>query len=209
MKQTFKEFISEARRTDLTYREERTKGSLTKVIAELKGSESAEATKLAKRYAQMVKAIDKLSEKKAEINASLTEKTIALFDDAADEVCTRVVETASFTISVAKKTAAKEKVEINYEGLFKEVSKLLDVSLQPKLDELIKAHTKTWMENPRKPSMTVKAIDESIVTAAVNKLASWAATLDDALTGLIKSFKSWGKSYDLDLAALKKQAKVK
>jgi chromosome segregation ATPase len=208
MKQTFKEFISEARRTDLTYTEEKVKGELSKVIAELSGSESGEATKLAKRYTQISKAIDKLGEKKTELNAALTEKTLALFDDATDAVCTRVAKTAVFTISVSKKTDPKEKKEVDYEKLFKAVTALLDTSLQPQLDALIKMHTKTWMENPKKPSLSVKALDESIASAATNKLAAWLTKLEDVMTAVVKSFKSWGKAYDLDLAALKRQLKA-
>ncbi len=206
-RKTFKDFLSEeGRRTDLTYKEEKTKGALTKVIVTLEGTESAEATKLAKRFDQIKKALVRLEAAHKEINKTLTAKALTLFDDAADKIATRVVKTASFAITIAKHTEPTEKQEVNYEELYADVAKLLDDSLKPQLDALIEKHTKKWVPELRKPSASVKAIEEGIMSAAKNKLSDLLAKIEEQMTAFVVKLTQWGKGYDRELASL--QAKL-
>lgn len=201
---TFGEFLKEqTRRTDLTYKEEKTKGVLTKVITELHGSESAEATKLAKRFDQIKKALVRLEAAHKGINKTLTDKALTLFDDAADKIATRVVKTASFVITIAKHTEPTEKQEVNYEELYADVAQLLDASLKPQLDALIDKHTKKWMPEVRKPAAVIKALEEGVLSAAKNKLADFIGALEDKLAAFVIKLTQWGKGYDRDLESLK------
>lgn len=206
--------LEEGRNVELKYKEEKTKGELTKVIVALEGNASQQASKLAKRFARLKKSSDLISKATKEINEKLTSQALGYFDEAADKIATRVVQTASFVISVSKDPVQSEKTEVNYEALYADIIKLIDSSLQPQITALLDAHTKKWTPEAKKPSMTVKPmaedlVDEGLLSAAANKLEQWV----EAITGGLKSFRDhiagWGRGYDLQLNALKKQAKVK
>lgn len=205
--------LVEARNPELKYNEERTKGELTKVIVALEGNQSAQATKLAKRFARLKKSAELITAKTKEINEKLTDQALGYFDEAADAIATRVVQTASFTITVAKETVQKEKTEVDYKGLYEAITKLIDVELQPQVTALLEAHTKRWTPEPRKPSLAVKPIEESeeldegVLSAAKNKLADFIANITEGLKAFKKFLSGWGKNYDLQLSELKKQHK--
>jgi hypothetical protein len=211
-KLSFKGFISEARREDLSYQEEKTKGVIDKVIVELNGSESATATKLARRYTALSTALEKMEAVKKELNAQLTGIAEGLFDDVEDIVRTRVVATASFTLTLGKvDTNPKAKSEVNYEKVYKALIELIDDELKPKVDEIIKENTKTWTPEIRKAALRVKEIDESLslaesFSAIKNSLKSVVEGIKKQVRQMVSSLKVWGRSYDRKLVALQKEA---
>lgn len=214
-KNYFGSLVIEARNPELKYSEEKTKGALTKVIVALEGNQSAQATKLAKRFARLKKSSDLIAAKTKEINEKLTAAALEYFDDAADAIATRVVNTASFAISVAKETVPEEKSEVDYKKLYEAITQLIDKELQPQVTALLEAHTRKWTPEPRKPALTVKslvkedeAVDEGIMSAASNKLANFVASITDGLKAFKTYISGWGKSYDMKLSELKKQLKA-
>lgn len=214
-KNYFGSLVIEARNPELKYSEEKTKGALTKVIVALEGNQSAQATKLAKRFARLKKSSDLIAAKTKEINEKLTAQALGYFDDAADAIATRVVNTATFAISVAKDTVPEERSEVDYKKLYEAITKLIDTELQPQVTALLEAHTRKWTPEPRKPALTVKplvkedeAVDEGIMSAASNKLANFVAAITDGLKAFKTYISGWGKSYDMKLSELKKQLKA-
>lgn len=205
MKTTFKEVLKEARRSDLTYTEKKVKGEVDKVITELKGSESAQATILAKRLHNLNVALKKMDEKRKEYNEKLTNEVEQLFDQSADIVYTRVVKTASFMIQVAKQEQAKEKVEVDYESIYKELANLIPAHLLPAVDQLFDTYTRKWTPDPKKPSLRVSPIEEA--SAASGKLMSFLEKIVASAKGLLKRMKEWGSSYDAELKDIQRQFK--
>jgi hypothetical protein len=197
--------ILEARRNDLEYKEEKTKGVLTKAITELSGSESATATKLARRFVNISKAVDVLKEKQKELNLQLTGVVENVFDDATDAVLTRVVNTASFSITLSKQEQAKEKVEVDYESIYKQLVALVSPELEDQVKAIIEANTKKWVPENKKPGLRVKGLDESmggVLSGFIDKIKSFAKNL---YSGIM----DWTRSYDAKLNELAKQASIK
>lgn len=209
---SLKSFLTEARRSDLNYVEKKTKGVVERVIVTLEGSDSAQATKLARRFHNTKKAIDVLKKKQVELDEKLIGMAGSLFDDAMDQVLTRVVETATFTITLAKKQQkGTEKSELNFDEFYAGLTALIDESLKPKIDELLAQHTKKWTTEAPKQSVRVtpkEDVSESVLADAGKKLAAMGAELKKQLTALLKSVKTWGKTYDAKLKELKRKAKL-
>lgn len=162
---SFKQFVTEARKPGVSFIEEKTKGTVTKVIAELEAHEAGRLTKLAREYHKIVKLLDKLEKAKAERNAQLKELIGTTFDPETDKYCTRVLRSATFAATLAKETHPDdiaEKVEIQYEKLVDGLMALLTDELKPAGDELLTACTRKWKPDPKSPNLTVKKIDESL-----------------------------------------------
>jgi len=204
MKTTFKQLL-EARRPDLTYTEKKVKGEIDKVIIELKGSESGQATILAKRLHNLNVALKKMDEKRKEYNQKLTSEVEELFDQSTDIVYTRVVKTASFIIQVAKQEKTKEKAEVDYEAIYKELANLVPSNLLPAIDQLFDTYTRKWTPDPKKPSLRVEPIEEA--NAATGKLMSFLEKIVVSAKGLLKRMKEWGSTYDAELKDIQRQFK--
>jgi hypothetical protein len=204
---TLKDYIAEARKEDKTYKEEKTKGLVDKVILELEGSDAGTATKLAKRFHRLKKSISRLQEAEKELEPKLRGLVDGAFDEAKDIFVTRTLATAQFTITIAKKQAAKDKSEVSYDKVLEGISALLDADLQVKLKELIEANTRRWVADPPKAGMTVKPIEEGVVDAAKGALSSMITKLEGFIAKLKTRFQAWGKQYDAKLDSLKSLAK--
>lgn len=174
--QTFKSFLTEARKPSVSYKEEKTKGVVVKVIATLEGSEAGRLTKLAREYHKLSKALDKIEAAKKERNAQLKELIGDTFDPEADKFYTRVVTSASFAASLAKETHpddVAEKIEIEYDKLVEGLIKLIAEELQPAAQELVEACTRRWKPDPKSPNLSVKALDEGVAALALSAVAGW------------------------------------
>ena len=173
---SFKKFLTEARKANVSYKEERTKGVITKVIAELEAHEAGRLTKLAREYHKLSKALDKIEKAKAERNKQLKDLIGDTFDPEADKFYTRVMASATWTATLAKETHpddVAEKVEIAYEKLVDGLIKLIADELQPAAQELIDACTRKWKPDPRSPNLSVKPLDEGVAALAMSAVASW------------------------------------
>lgn len=187
---TFKSFLSEARKSGISIKEEKTKGVVTKVIAELEGHEAGKLTKVARQYHNILKALKKLEEKKDELNKNLKDMIGDTFDPEEDKYLTRVLASAHFAATLAKETKPEdvaEKVEVKYELLVDGLMKLLTDDLKPAGEALLEACTRRWKPEPKSPNLLVKKLDEGIA----DTLRSWwrgiKKTLDSALARFDKN----------------------
>jgi len=186
--------LFEARNPELNYVEKQVKKVLDLVTVELSGSKSGSMTRLMTRYSRLDKSAALLAERREATNLEMKDKVADLFD-AADEVLTRVVETASFTITLSKAEKGadkKPKTSIDYEAIVKELQVMV-----PELEEKIKEITKKFTEiTPAKDSpITLRVrskVDEGVVGDILKSVKAFA-----------KSIFSWLKSYDRRLAVLK------
>jgi len=191
---TFKEHLvlTEARRPGWTYLEKKVKGLLDRLTVTLSGTEAANMTKIAKRYARLEASMAAMKVKRDELNARLKDEIGDMFD-AEDVVLTRVVETAQFTLTLAKEIKKADTTEVDYASIIAALSALIDEELQPKVEKIIEKYTKTVPA--KEPVKTLKVSKEVIKEGLLTGIKGW-----------LKSFASWATSYDKKLAKLKKQA---
>jgi hypothetical protein len=192
---TFKEHLTllEARKEGVKYTETQVKKVLDKVTATLSGNESASMTKLAKRYARLEVSMKAMKEKHTELNAQLKGDVQGYFD-AEDVVLTRVVETAQFTLTMAKEKPKTEGTkEVDYEAVIAALSALVSEELQGRVDSIIEKYTKTVPPKapPQKLSVSKEVVKEGIL---------------DRAASFLKSIMSWASRFDSKLEALKKKA---
>ena len=207
---SFKTFLNEARKSNVNYQEERTKGVVTKVIAELEGHEAGRLTKLAREYHKLSKALDKIDAAKKERNAQLKELIGDTFDPELDKFYTRVLASASFTATLAKETHpddVSEKVEIAYEKLVDGLMKLIAEQLQPAAAELLEACTRKWKPDPRSPNLSVKPLDEGIGTLTVSMVAGWWRKIKDTVSKHLARFDKGLPKLEKQLEAYKAMPK--
>jgi hypothetical protein len=206
---SLKIFIVEKRKENAVYQEEKAKGLVTKAILGLEGSEAGTATKLARRLHNTSIALKKLATSKAELEDKLRGMVEGVFDEANDLLITRVISTATFIITMNKKTEPKERVEINHDKIMEGLLELLDKELKPQIDELIKANTRKWTPEAGKSAIAVKPLEEGVIDAAKGALATMLSKLQDFAAALKKKVTSWGKAYDAKLDELKIELKGK
>jgi len=195
---TFKQFVAEARRDGVSYKEKKVKDVLDRVTAELQGNESAAFTKLAKRYERLEVSLEKMKKAKEEMNAKIKDQVQDYFN-AEDVVLTRVIETAQFTLTLAKEAVGKEKTKVDYEGIAAALADLIPSELQEKVEEIRKQFTK--IEPPSAPvsKLSVKKIEEGV--------GDWLTSLIRAARVFLVQAKEWAASYDKKLSSLKDKLK--
>ncbi len=158
-------YMVEARQLDnpnITYVEKKIKGAVDRVTAVLKGTSSANATRLAGSYRTIERITKELNDAKADQNALIKSVADKHFDPV-DAVLTRVLESIQFvlTLSKEKHTPASSKDIVDNEAILKELSEQMP-DLISVLAVLTKKHT-TTKPIPAKttPSrLTVKHHDE-------------------------------------------------
>lgn len=196
---TFKQhlLLTEARRSDgsIVYTEKMTKNVVDRVTAELKGTESATMTRLAKRYARLEVSLEAMKKKREELNERLKTDVQELFNPE-DVVLTRVAQTAQFTLTLAKEIKKAEgKTTVNYEKIAAELAKLIPENLQAKVDEITKLYT--TIEAAKAPVAKL-SVSKEVNEGVMDVMRGWAMKAK----AFMKSILSWGHSYDAKLSAL-------
>lgn len=196
---TFKEHLTllEARsKSGVKYTEKQVKGALDKVTAVLSGTESASMTKLAKRYARLEASMKAMKEKHDELNQRLKDDVQGYFD-AEDIVLTRVVETAQFTLTLAKEIQKEgtTTTEVDYKSIIAALTVLIPDELQSKVDMITEKYTQT-ITTPAKAPIKRLSVSKEVVKEGL---------LERAMS-FFKSIMSWASRFDSKLDRLKKQA---
>lgn len=195
------------RRADLTY-SEKTKGKgadkiVDRVIVNLAGNESGVWVRNLRMWNKLKTTMDRMKSKKDQLETKFKGDAVALFA-AEDEVLTRVVEAAEFSLLLKKQVMGDDKNSTDYEAIVKELTDTMP-ELVEKLTELQAKYTSVIKgTKPATPTMTISKDDlkEGLVSDTLKAFKSMAAEF-------VKSFKLWGKSYDKKLNALKKRAMAK
>lgn len=184
--------ISEARKSELEYTEKKVKGQIDRVIATLEGNQSGKFTKLISRYKKLQKGVQALAQQQELLNTRLKEEVEDYFD-AEDEVFTRVIETISATMTIAKKTTSVS-TKVDYPAILEDlVSQLTELvpDLTEKVQELTEKHT-TITKTEKSPALrtTIKdTLKEGTFTDAINELKR-------TLKSFLSSIKKWGTGFD-------------
>lgn len=192
--------IVEARDPKLTYTTKGTKTKVDRVIVALEGSDSASLSRLAKRFSRLDKSLKAMAEAREAMHKRLHETVSGMFDPE-EKVLTRVAETVSFSITVAKEVdkVTEESEKRDFEKIANELAKLIPAELQAKVDEITKMYT-TVVPGSTKAGMkkvTVDSLNEGVLST-IRQIVG-------AIGAAIKRFTTWGKSYDDKLGGLKSQ----
>ena len=198
----FESLVTEARNPKLKYTDKVVKDKLERVTVALESTDSAAMSRLAKRYVRLDASLKAMQEKRNEMNAHLKETVEGMFD-AEDAVVTRVVETVSFSLVMAKEVAkdipASSKVD--YEKLAGELAKLIPAELQDKVQELTKMYTKII------PASTKPGVKSISVTPLEEGVGSTLKSLIKSLVNGVKQCTRWAIGYDKKLGALEARFK--
>jgi len=196
---TFKEHLVllEARKDSAKYTEKQVKGALDRVTAKLSGTESASMTKLARRYARLDASIKKMKEEHDALNTRL-KGDIQDYFNAEDVVLTRVVETAQFTLTMAKEVQKGEPTkQIDYEKVIAALSALIPDELQSRVDMITEKYTTIVPPKPPIKRLTVsKEVNEEVLEEGIIERAK----------AFFKSIMSWATRFDSKLDKIKKMA---
>lgn len=179
--------LLEARDKNASYSFKEVKGKIDRVIADLKGKQSAEWTKLSKQYIELDDSLKELSDKRDKLNAELKEKATDLFD-AEDEVLTRVIETAQLTLTLSKQTKKPAEEKVDSEAVLKAlVEAKLPLKIINMINELKEAHTKLTKETVTPEKLTVKRVEEDF---SIKSLGAFISKVVGRLKGMLSSFDS-------------------
>ena len=190
--------LYEARNPKLSYEEKKTKGVVNRVIVQLKMHDSGVATRLTKKYEDLDLAMKELTEKRNSLNEDMKAMVDDLFD-AEDCVYTRVVETASYTITLSKAEKAETKApteKVDYEAAFRALAALVP-DLTTQVEKITKEYTEIVPAKDTPASLRVKKVDEGFKDIARKVMAE--------CKKLLASITSWAAGYDAKLAKLKQK----
>lgn len=183
------------RKKDLVYETELVKGEINKVIVKIEGKQSESFTKTAKAYKEVQAEVEKYTKILEEHKTVLRGKMEELFDPA-DDVLTRVVETCSLTLQLAKavQPSRTETEVVDYKAAFESLVKQINEMVPDLKAQIVmlsecavKSSTSTEVKttNGKKSAFTVKegfAADfMSIVKAVRLKVAKWLNKYDTKL----------------------------
>lgn len=189
--------LSEARKPGITYTIKETKKKVERVTAVLEGTESAAMSKLAKRYIRLEQSLKAAQEKRDELNERLKNEVSGLFEPE-EAVLTRVVETVSFSLTMAKEIEKRvpESVKYDYEKIALELAKLIPAELQSKVDEITKMYSTITPASvkPGVKKLSVSPLEEGMLNT-IKKIAA-------AISDMAKKFKRWATNFDSSLGNL-------
>lgn len=181
----------------VTYSAETTKGELTKITAFLASYDSARYTKLGNNLVKIVKLTEELKQLQDETKEEARE-LLGDFFWAENAVCTRVVETVSFTFTLSK--TPKPVASVSYSKVLADLEEHLTPELLEKLKMIKANHTSA----PVQKAASLKAVDKRVPVATEESINEG---MGDKLKGFFAKLKDWafkwGKQYDAKLDKLK------
>lgn len=135
--------LSEARIPGVDYVEKKTKGAVSKVIAQMVSYMGGSWTRLNSRYMKLERQLSELQIARDKLNLEITDKIASDTFDPTDELYTRVVETNDAIFSLAKATWKTKPDKVDRKAIIadmpEELSKRLDFLTDDMLPELTKA----------------------------------------------------------------------
>jgi len=134
--------LTEERISGVEYVEKKTKGIITKVIAQMVSYMGGSWTRLNGRYMKLEFQLARLSEARTKLNREITDKIAMETFDPEDALLTRVVETNDAVFTLAKRTMKKPADKVDYKTIIKTMPDELQERLDFLTDDMLPALTK-------------------------------------------------------------------
>lgn len=209
------EDLFEARQvhSEIEYKEKKVKGILDRVIAILTGNKSGSFTRLAQRYKRLDRLTKLMKMERDKLNLETKLKVKDLFD-AEDEILTRVIDTASLTITLSKEqTQTIENIDID--AYVEELEQLMP-GLEDQIAALRAKYTtvdtierseslRVRVKDPEEIKIAKKKktkesedidLNESKLDQLVSRLSNWAHKV-------FMSVSQWATKYDAQLQGIR------
>ena len=190
-----KSLLNEARDPNIKYDELKKGGKVDTVIAELKGAKSKEATLLAKKFEIAKKAMKAAVDEYDKLNGEITDLAVGLFDPI-DAAASRLVKTASVTLSLSRVNPPAGKEVVDYKAIYEKLIVLVDSSLLVQINQIKAECTSITKSAPRKASVKVE-MNEGVISDIATKAKAMLKTL-------FANVKKWMVSYDRQLKSIEK-----
>lgn len=203
MNKSLKTFIFEDRKADVIYTEKKARNIIEKVTAELKDHDASVMSKIARRFDRLNTAVKLMGEKKKELNKDLKVRVEDLFN-AEDAFLTRVIDTASFTLTLAKvsKEPPGEKVVVDWKSIAEKLAELIPKELEAQAEEIRKAYTAVNIMDVPEPALRVVNKNAKAAADAVKLEEGIVDKLSALISKSYNKIKNWSKSYDKKLQSL-------
>ena len=175
--------LNEARIPGVEYEEKKTKGVVSRVIAQMVSYMGGSWTRLNNRYMKLEFQLKRLEEARNKLNLQITDKIQRDTFDPSDELYTRVVETKDAIFTLAKRTMKTKADKVDRKAIIadmpKELLTRLDFLTDDMLPELTKAielvvekHTTTYEPEETKPALRPKRKTKFDMEESINEDAS-------------------------------------
>lgn len=192
---------------DITYQEvPKTKKDPTvidSVIAFLAGKTSERFTKMARRYARAKRIEKMLAMEKKKLNIEVKDACEELFE-AADDVYTRVVDTATMVFKLSK-AGESENTKFDKEAYMAELEQLSGMAidelekLKKKHETIIKSKVASKLLTPKEKGVSVKTTEAAEVGSG-NKLHQYACNIADDTQEFLKGWDAKFEALQHDIA---------
>lgn len=193
--------LMEARIPGVEYTEKKTKGAITKVIAQMVSYMGGSWTRLNSRYMKLEFQLARLTEARKKLNLQITDKIQSETFDPSDELYTRVVETKDVIFSLAKATWKTKSPKVDYKAIIAdmpdELQQRLDFLTDDMLPELTKAielvverHTTLFEPEETKPALRPRRKTKFDMEESIN---------EDATSRFEQLFQKFFTQYDKKL----------
>lgn len=194
--------------SEISYRDKKVKGILDRVVAVLSGNKSGQFTRIAQRYRRINRLAKLIKKERDDLNQTVKDKIKDLFN-AEDEILTRVIETASLTITLSKEQTTTE-TYFDIEGYVEELEKLIP-GLETQLKKLRKKYT-TVDTFTKSAALRVKLKDkgeEEITESLPDAINDLLGRVKNWANKVLQSVEQWLISFDAKLDDLERRVREK
>jgi hypothetical protein len=193
--------LTEARIPGVDYVEKKTKGAISKVIAQMVSYMGGSWTRLNSRYMKLEFQLARLTEARTKLNLQITDKIQSETFDPTDELYTRVVETNDAVFTLAKATWKTKSPKVDQKAIIgnmpEELQQRLDFLTDDMLPELTKAielivekYTTTFEPEEVKPALRARRKEKFDMEESIN---------EDATSRFEQLFQKFFTQYDKKL----------
>jgi hypothetical protein len=172
--------LTEARIPGVDYVEKKTKGAISKVIAQMVSYMGGSWTRLNGRYMKLEFQLARLTEARTKLNLQITDKIQSETFDPTDELYTRVVETNDAVFTLAKATWKTKSPKVDQKAIIanmpEELQQRLDFLTDDMLPELTKAielvvekYTTTFEPEEVKPALRARRKTKFDMEESINE----------------------------------------
>lgn len=180
-------------------------GVIKNIYVKLSGTDSSVLTRISNEYVQLYKLAKEIEAKRSDLNEKLTDIVEGSFDPE-DRWHTRIIETVSLTLTLAKESKDEgepEQVDTDWESVANDLLKLLKGDLIPMGQNIVKLYTTITPAVAPDPNAEVKKPALRVKVKESEILLEDKAKLEKLFKEYEKLMNHWALKYDSKLSNLR------